>query len=294
MEKELARLAALQNDTVVIQPVKGSIVDSMKRTNVTMNMFDFFSIIFYVILASCLCTIIVAFRREIKIVVKRVLYLLGLLPYWKKFYRWFMGIDEVEEAAFKVNYEIYNPSTGTVVDRQFEKFPEDIKRELELEQRKKKMVRTATPKQKVEEDILKDCSFFNDTEQSNDEVKIVPYNGPEEEEEYYDEENPEKCDDEMNFDSSRRLVINEDHQVDIGFGSQQGGDSDVASEILREKMRRVEAKEEINLSSSSSMNISIEAAKKQRHNATVVPRSEQLKMDKDEIIEMPSPEAKPK
>jgi len=59
-------------------------------------MFDFIAIIFWVVMLTCICTLIVAFRMEIAVVIKRTAYFLGLMPYWKSFMSIFVNPDDEE------------------------------------------------------------------------------------------------------------------------------------------------------------------------------------------------------
>ena len=72
-------------------------------------MFDYLAMIFAGVLITCMISLLYAFRKEIKVVIQRIMYLLGLMPYWIAFKRKFFGYDQAELPEYKVNYEIYNP-----------------------------------------------------------------------------------------------------------------------------------------------------------------------------------------
>lgn len=84
-----------------------------------MNLYDFIAIIFYVIFGTCVITLIVAFRKEIKVLLKRLALLTRTYSCWKRFKALFVLKSEQELATqtIKINYEIYNPTTGMIDDR---------------------------------------------------------------------------------------------------------------------------------------------------------------------------------
>lgn len=53
------------------------------------------------------------------------------------------------------------------MDRQFDTFPEEMKKQLEKEAKDRKKIKRATSTE-VGEDVLKDCDFFNQTPEEED------------------------------------------------------------------------------------------------------------------------------
>ena len=127
------------NQPVLIRNPEANIYEALNHTNITINLFDFAIVIFYVLLIVFIISMSYALRKEIKVVVVRLLSLLGLLPYLRELRRSCINIfrtrskEEIQaqDARNKIKeqritYEIYNPNTGKIDDQQFSNFPSEL------------------------------------------------------------------------------------------------------------------------------------------------------------------------
>ena len=96
-------------------------------TNLSGSMVSTWIIVLWVIITLWFCAIMIAFRRHIRIIIKRIARFLGLISLYKQFKKCFgrrssqeeLGLEKDRQRMKTVNYEIYDPNTGRIVDQQF-------------------------------------------------------------------------------------------------------------------------------------------------------------------------------
>lgn len=81
-----------QTPPVVLQPIlnrdpSANVYEALQSTQMTINLFDFAIVIFYVLLIVFLVSMSYTLRKEIKVVVVRVLSILGLLQHLRELKR---------------------------------------------------------------------------------------------------------------------------------------------------------------------------------------------------------------
>ena len=81
-----------------------------------MNLYDFIAIILWVIIITCIITLAISFRKEIKILLFRFCVVTGIYSKWRKFTGQGDDPNLANGDEAKVNYEIYNPQTGQIDD----------------------------------------------------------------------------------------------------------------------------------------------------------------------------------
>jgi hypothetical protein len=146
---------------------RNSTFNDLLNKKVDLNIGQIIIIVMWVILLTLTTIFIYLNRYHIKVVFSRCVSSTCLLNMWV----YVRGNQEqTEQTQAKVNYEIYNPNTGGIEDRQYCKYPnrlaEELKREIEMmeQQNNNKKLRNFNIQGENEpkEDILKESPFFND------------------------------------------------------------------------------------------------------------------------------------
>ena len=92
--------------TVTRDP-SANVYEALNSTQITINLFDFAVVIFYVLLIVFIISMSYALRKEIKVVAVRVLSLLGLLTYLRELRRSCLNVfrkrskEEIQEQEAK-------------------------------------------------------------------------------------------------------------------------------------------------------------------------------------------------